>query len=246
MAVNWTSPLTFYKPPPADWSGAWVTSTDVFLSLCPSVWWTMLSLTTERPCLSFLAIASEEHNIGTICDTDWVWQRPWALGAVAEKRWSMATATRLAILVNWAVKQLGGASGVLWMVPKSFLALVNSVGTDSKCFLFWRYRSHSLERERVDTAWHVASRLHIQEHSLLLEKLIKESCRGHALSFLIIFSSQRPWWLPSLFLLSEQLNPLFQSARFQFAVHLISNEWRLECTVAFLDLFFPINKIYNT
>lgn len=115
----------------------------------------ILSLTTGRPCLSCLAIATEERNSQTVCGTDWVWQRPWALGSVAEKRWSMATATRLAILVNRAVKQLGGASGVLWMVPKSFLAFVNSVGIDSKCFLFLflRYRSHNLVSDSVDTAW---------------------------------------------------------------------------------------------
>lgn len=151
-------PLTTCKASRANGNCASLKSTDMFRSLCPSVGRIMLSLTTEGPCLSFLAIAVEKWNQPRVCDTEWFWHRPWALGTVAEKRWFIATATRWAILVNWAVKQLAGAGGVLCMVPKTFLAFVDSVAMDSKWFLCLQYRSgtvHTARHCRLLTAYPV-------------------------------------------------------------------------------------------
>ncbi len=164
----------------------------------------------EGPCLFFLAVAVEEWNSRTVCDTEWVWHRPWALGAVAEKRWFIATATRWAILVNWAVKQLAEASGVLWSVPKSFLAFVDSVAMDSKWFLYPQYRSYGLKSRAVYTARHCRLLTAYTVTLFIATETNKRKLWGNVLSFLIIFSlpkGQDGCHLSSL--LSEQLLPLF-------------------------------------
>lgn len=190
MAVNryTPSPLTSNKVHQQIEAVFWLMSTDVFLSLCPSVGWIMLSWTEEGPCVSFLAIAVEEWNSRKVCDTEWVWHRPWALGAVAEKRWFIATATRWAILVNWAVKQLAKASGVLWSAPKSFLAFVDSVAMDSMWFLCLQYRPYSLESRTVHTARNCRLLIAYTVTYFIARETNKRKLWGNVLSFLIIFS----------------------------------------------------------
>lgn len=148
------SPLTSCKVHQQIEAALWLVSIDVILSGRPSVWRVMLSWTAEGPCLSFLAFTVKEWNRRSVCDTEWVWQRPWALGAVAEKQRFIATTTRWAVLVNWAVKQLVEASGVLWSVPKSFLAFVDFVAMNSKWFLCLQYRSYSVVSRTVRSARH--------------------------------------------------------------------------------------------
>lgn len=78
MAVNryGASPLASHKVHRQIEAMLWLMSTDVFPSPCPSVGWIMLSWTAEGPCLSSLAVAVEERNSRTVCDTEWVWHRP--------------------------------------------------------------------------------------------------------------------------------------------------------------------------
>lgn len=162
-------------------------SIDVILSGRPSVWRVMLSWTAEGPCLSFLAFTVKEWNRRSVCDTEWVWQRPWALGTVAEKQRFIATTTRWALLVNWAVKQLVEASGVLWLVPKSFLAFVDFVAMNSKWFLCLQYRSYSVVSRTVCTARHCCLLTAYTVSCFIARETNKRELWGNVLSFLMIF-----------------------------------------------------------
>lgn len=137
----------------------------------------------------------------------------------------MATATRWATLVNWAVKQLAEASGDLWPVPKSFLAFVDSVAVDSKRFLCLQYRSYSLERHTAHTARHRRLLTAYTVTYFIARETNKRKLWGNVLSFLIIFSlpkGQDGCHLSSH--LSEQLCLLFKPPSFQFPPYLTQND----------------------
>lgn len=124
----------------------------------------------------------------TVYHTYRAWHRPWALDSVAKKWWFIATATRWAVLVNWALEQLAEASGVLGLVWDIFslcglcshgLQVVFVCNIDPSV---WKACTENSQHETV------ASWLHIQLQTLLLEKLIKESCGGTCFySWLFLF-----------------------------------------------------------
>lgn len=95
--------------------------------------------------------------------------------------------------LNWAVKQLAEASGVLWSLPKSFFTFVDSVAMDSLRFFCVCGIDPTAWRTQHDT---VAS--HLQYHTLLREKLIMKAVGECSFILDYFFSSQEQRWLPSV------------------------------------------------